>query len=509
MFLLVALVIPISASAATLTGAQISAIITILQSFGIDQATVNNINSVLRGGNTAPTSTPIPLPTYQSTVVSQNYSSYSRSEAVRHMYLDLLGREPEQNGLNYWVNGSLTLNQIKEGIQASYEYTTKQSIVSLYRNLLSHEPDNAGLVYWYAQVYEQHKTLDQVKQGIMNTTEYQNRTSTTVSTQSSLTAYIANSSKQAVTSVALVDDAPNASVSNAIFWGFFSGGTYPYKCYWDLGDASVDYNSGYQCISPTAMGVKYRAGTYNVKFKVVDANGATIEARPVKATMIVNAATQQTIVTSPKPSYFSQSSAAVGTVITLYGSGFDTVGDNTVSFISSGSPQTVATRSTNGTTLTFSVPASLPAQTYSVTVSSRNVTSVSIPFTVTTEPKYTKAIPSIYSITPTSGPMGTVVTLSGGGFNTDRDNIINISDGAYGYSLKVRASQSVLGTILKFTLPSPLEVKTYKISVDNDLLSNIVYFTVTPSPTGSPISERLDDASLMGAVVKAFSFVGN
>ena len=114
-------------------------------------------------------------------------------------------------------------------------------------------------------------------------------TSSNATATSSLTAYIANASKQAVTSVALVDNAPNVSVSNAIFWGFFSGGTYPYKCYWDLGDASVDYSSGYQCISPTAIGAKYRAGKYNVKFKVVDANGVTVEAQPVQATVTVNA----------------------------------------------------------------------------------------------------------------------------------------------------------------------------------------------------------------------------
>lgn len=101
----------------------------------------------------------------------------------------------------------------------------------------------------------------------------------------------------------------------------------------------------------------------------------------------------------------------------------------------------------------------------------------SVVFTITTSPFSSSTTPAIFSITPTSGPVGTTVVVYGTGFNTTRDNVINISDGQLGVSLKMK---STYGNSLSFTMPVTFAAgKTYMISVDNDLLSNIAYFTVT------------------------------
>ncbi|MSU55066.1 MAG: DUF4214 domain-containing protein [Candidatus Taylorbacteria bacterium] len=108
--------------------------------------------------------------------------SSSRRESIRQMYPSLLKRDADTGGLDYWDNSGLSLDQVRSGIQSSYEYSTKQSIASIYRNLLARDPDDAGLAHWYGLVYEQHQTLEQVRQGIMSSAEYQGRnlTSTTL-----------------------------------------------------------------------------------------------------------------------------------------------------------------------------------------------------------------------------------------------------------------------------------------------------------------------------------------
>lgn len=95
--------------------------------------------------------------------------------------------------------------------------------------------------------------------------------------------------------------------------------------------------------------------------------------------------------------------------------------------------------------------------------------------------------PVISTIFPSSGPAGTSVTLTGSGFNTSSDNILNITDGQYGYSLKIRSSN---GTGITFNMPANIQAgKTYKVSVDSGLVSNVVYFTATAvtSVTNNPV----------------------
>ncbi len=206
-------------------------------------------------------------------------------------------------------------------------------------------------------------------------------------------------------------------------------------------------------------------------------------------------------------------SGAVGASVTIFGTGF--TGSNNIKFDSS---DAVTVASSNGTSLTFTVPAyirpycppgaycfvyQIPTQpmTYSVTVQNENGTSNAIKFTVTST---TSGAPTIQSIAPTSGSVGSTVTLYGSGFNSA--SILRFSEGS------VPHSTSADGTQITFTVPQAVgpycapnmmcamymrqvTPGQYNVSVQNtdgSVSSNTVTFTVTD--TGGQITINGVDA---------------
>lgn len=222
-------------------------------------------------------------------------------------------------------------------------------------------------------------------------------------------------------------------------------------------------------------------------------------------------------------------SGTVGSSVIIQGSGF--ASDNTVMFGGGAVPHVV---SSNGSTLTFNVPPTLnpscyysypPCLTfaasrevtpgaYNVTVYNSSGTSNTATFIVTGSQKIGVA-PTIESITPGSGAVGTVVTISGWGFSND--NTIHFAGGAI---MHVPVSSSIaiactsdpnchggIHQTLQFTVPSsiapycpqgyacPMYMQqitpgTYNVSVENTAgKSNSTNFTVTSGVGGgSPIS---------------------
>jgi hypothetical protein len=87
---------------------------------------------------------------------------------VREYYLDILGREPDQAGWDYWVSEIKRIMSlgiyVGEGFQAearfffnSTEYLNKNKsatafVTDLYHTFLQREPDSAGLTYWVGQL---------------------------------------------------------------------------------------------------------------------------------------------------------------------------------------------------------------------------------------------------------------------------------------------------------------------------------------------------------------------
>lgn len=218
---------------------------------------------------------------------------------------------------------------------------------------------------------------------------------------------------------------------------------------------------------------------------------------------------------APHISSMYPQSGPVGTQVTVTGSGFLPT-NNFVKFGPvilmnvSANVSSLNRRTLGLDTLVFNVPSrldtgvqgsfSLPISpgTYNVSVSNSNGTSNTATFTVTAGTSQS-AIPIISSINPSSGSIGTRVTITGSGFSST-GNAIKFDRGFIGEGYNFSSN----GTTITFTLPdqlvpcSPAENPcvrgsfvgvypgTYQISVQNaNGMSNTVTFTVT---SGTPVS---------------------
>lgn len=243
---------------------------------------------------------------------------------------------------------------------------------------------------------------------------------------------------------------------------------------------------------------------------------------------------QQYYGNAPTITSLSQNTGTVGNVVTIYGVGFDPT--DTVNF-GSVSVQGV---SSNGSSLTFTIPSYYPYQysytgmTVQLSVVSSRGTSNKVDFIVWGSP-YTcgnygygygastncncngygnnngyqygynnynngncnnlppnnTSQPTIQYITPTSGGVGTSVTIFGTGFTTT-GNAVHFGSGV------VANLNSYDGRSVSFTVPSnlsgfgsqPITLSTYNVSVTNGLgiTSNAVPFAVTSTAgSGSPV----------------------
>ncbi|MBI4087869.1 IPT/TIG domain-containing protein [Candidatus Kaiserbacteria bacterium] len=207
----------------------------------------------------------------------------------------------------------------------------------------------------------------------------------------------------------------------------------------------------------------------------------------------------------------SQNTGAPGTSVTLYGTGFDAV-NNTVYF---GTQAIPGISSVNGTALTFTVP-TYTAYSYNQTVqlyiANTRGSSNTLAFTVNAYPSYGCGYqgyqygyqygynynynscnqyqppynniqsPAITYISPTSGAVGSSVTVFGSGFSTS-GNTVHFGTGI------ITNLQSPDGHSVSFIVPSQLTgygsqvvtLSTYQVFVTNSagFTSNAVPFTVT------------------------------
>lgn len=207
----------------------------------------------------------------------------------------------------------------------------------------------------------------------------------------------------------------------------------------------------------------------------------------------------------------SVASGPTGSSVTIYGNGFDAVYNN----VYFGNTPVSGNIASNGTSLTFTVPSSLNPNctgfgcyfgtqymapgTYQVYVTNTRGTSNSLPFTVTSGgiagcPWYTNFgncggvvggqywNANINSLYPTSGGVGTSVTVFGSGFS-QRGNSVHFGPGVI---TNITSSDS---TSLSFIVPSQLTgygsqsmaLGNYNVSVTNERgdTSNTLPFTVT------------------------------
>ena len=186
----------------------------------------------------------------------------------------------------------------------------------------------------------------------------------------------------------------------------------------------------------------------------------------------------------------SVTSGQPGSSVTIYGSNFD-YANNTVYF---GTMPIANVSSYNGTSLTVTVPSTVSQNAVNVYVTNTRGTSNTLTFNITgniCQYPYTNCYGSvnIQYLSPSSGSVGTTVTVTGNGFSTT-GNTVRFGAGV------ITGVNSPNGNTLSFVIPSQLggtsqfvTQGTYNVSVSNfsGQTSNALTFNVTSSnSSGAP-----------------------
>lgn len=110
-------------------------------------------------------------------------SAQDATEYVTNLYSEILGRSPDEAGLNYWVarlvSGELVKQQVRESFEKSSEKyrktisetEAKTVVTNIYRDELNRKPDTGGLNYW-SNMYIKGMSADRIRQAIRQSSEY-------------------------------------------------------------------------------------------------------------------------------------------------------------------------------------------------------------------------------------------------------------------------------------------------------------------------------------------------
>jgi len=118
---------------------------------------------------------------------SPEYAKHQRESAariVRRAYLDVLGREPDTQGLATYLNRILRddwdEHDVREALEKSPEYRrysrerAERIVRDAYRNVLKREVDEAGLRNYVERVLRDRWTQEQVERELRRSAEYRN-----------------------------------------------------------------------------------------------------------------------------------------------------------------------------------------------------------------------------------------------------------------------------------------------------------------------------------------------
>jgi hypothetical protein len=176
-----------------------------------------------------------------------------------------------------------------------------------------------------------------------------------------------------------------------------------------------------------------------------------------------------TVVPTPTLTSLSPSSGAIATAVTIGGNNFGaTQGTSTVTF----NGAAAAPAAWSATSITVPVP--VGATTGNVVVTVGGFASNALTFTVT-------AAPTITSLSPSSGPLGTVVTISGSGFGAGKGN----STVTFNSTAATPTSWSASSIVV----PVPTGASTGNVVVKaGGQASNAMTYTVTVGPVMTNLS---------------------
>ncbi len=85
-----------------------------------------------------------------------NLSTSTYSKNITKLYVATFNRAPDADGIEYWLNSGLNLEDIaqsffdQEETQALYPSSNQENLFveSIYHNLFNREPDSEGWIYW-------------------------------------------------------------------------------------------------------------------------------------------------------------------------------------------------------------------------------------------------------------------------------------------------------------------------------------------------------------------------
>lgn len=96
-------------------------------------------------------------------------------QLISNYYQGELGRDPDQEGLNFWLNsvqsGQNSLDDVRNAINNSQE-GQRYDINSLYKNVLGREADQPGFDFWLNSL-QGGQSLDKIQDAFYNSPEYQ------------------------------------------------------------------------------------------------------------------------------------------------------------------------------------------------------------------------------------------------------------------------------------------------------------------------------------------------
>jgi len=195
--------------------------------------------------------------------------------------------------------------------------------------------------------------------------------------------------------------------------------------------------------------------------------GATTQPISVIVTGLTSlSSTSFTVTIPPVIMSFSPASGPVGTTVTINGSNFSTnISNNIVKF---GTVQGAVISATS-TQISVIVPAGATSQPISLTVDE---------LTVYTTTSYNVTIPpSITSFSPTSGPVGTIVTITGTNFS-----IIPVENSLL-FGASPATASTATSTQLTVTVPPGATSQPISLTVNGLTTNSGSAFTVTTPPT--------------------------
>ena len=125
--------------------------------------------------------TPYSLMTDIEEIVTEKKDDEGARNFVKRLYSNILNREADEDGLNFWTNDLMNKNQTGRDIVFKFlrspefvakNYDNEEYLKILYTVFFDREPDADGLKYWKELLDAKTITKDQVAEGFVNSPEW-------------------------------------------------------------------------------------------------------------------------------------------------------------------------------------------------------------------------------------------------------------------------------------------------------------------------------------------------